>query len=652
MNPLVLRVLRLCAAILLPIAAVRARASTPPLSLPSPTEWARVAADLPADISVVDVAALPEERFTPYDPAAARMGPSDRPPVWLKLRLPSAGVQSRAAVLSIGRGHEDYVDLYLPDGSGGWRRLRAGEALPQRDRAWRGLRNAFPLILPAAGQPETIAFLRVAERLAPEWTLVLEPDVAAFAAAEEREIALFLAYFGALGAIFAYNLFLYLRLRYRDLLFYLCYLAAFGAMMAVETFTIALFVPLAGDWRTSGIIALFDLSLAGLLLFVREYHELPRLAPRLARATAWLAGGFAAASAIFWADVSRGIGETLFDLNILLAFASLIGIPLLAAWVWLRRGARQARYFLVAFGCYATAMGIVVVSDRFHRFLSPQHERAVALAGSALEFLLLSFAISDRFRRIRREKEALQANYTAQLERDVAARTAELEIANRQKDRLFAVIGHDIRGPLSAIALNSNVALRAGANPALLTEIAGDNHTSARQLLGLLDNLLDWARLQSGETTMRPEEITLAELGAEVVKLYEPVARHAGVTLSVNIPADLRLRTDRSMLATILRNFVGNAVKATPAGGSVRVAAVRDGGRVTVSVTDTGAGLGAEKIAALGLARGRSLPPDAAPRGLGLVVCREFAQKLAGELWAESTPGQGTTLFLALEQEF
>lgn len=249
-----------------------------------------------------------------------------------------------------------------------------------------------------------------------------------------------------------------------------------------------------------------------------------------------------------------------------------------------------------------------------------------------------------------RLREAADRRLFAQREH-LAALSADLAAANAQKDRLFAVIGHDLRGPLSSIALGSAV-LQRGASPDPVAR-AGDIHTASRRLLGLLDNLLDWARLQSGDTPgPRPAELRPAELAAEVFALYENSARHAGVALAHDLPAGLAVGADRDLLATIFRNLVGNALRHSPAGGHVTLAGhfASDSPRVVFSVTDEGPGLPPEKIAALGLARG--VPPPSAvetPRGLGLVVCREFAARLGGELWAEPGPGgRGLVVRLAL----
>lgn len=286
------------------------------------------------------------------------------------------------------------------------------------------------------------------------------------------------------------------------------------------------------------------------------------------------------------------------------------------------------------------------------------------LVGSLFQntFYCAVVLVAARMREANERRLFAQREHLAALHAEAARLNADLAAANAQKDRLFAVIGHDLRGPLSAIALGSAVIQRGDASSSVAR--AGDIHTAARRLLGLLDNLLDWARLQSGlAPAVRSGGVRVADVAAEVLALNEGVARHGGIALSATVPADVVVRADREMLATVLRNLVGNALKAAPAGGRVTLDVAPDGapgtsaaaeapaGRVGLRVTDDGAGLAPEKIAALGLARGRAAVADveATPRGLGLIVCREFAARLGGELWAEPGPdGRGLVVLLAL----
>lgn len=242
-----------------------------------------------------------------------------------------------------------------------------------------------------------------------------------------------------------------------------------------------------------------------------------------------------------------------------------------------------------------------------------------------------------------------QREHLAALNDAMQRLNADLVLANRQKDRLFAVIGHDIRGPLAAIALGSTVLARGTTSDPRAR--AGEIHVTARRLHTLLQNLLDWARLQEGRPGSRPEPVALAEVAGEAAALHETVAAHGGVRVEVRVPPDLVVPTDRHLVATILRNLVGNAVRATPPGRSVHVASAPDGGGGgwLLSVTDAGPGLGEDRLRELGLQRGEPGPPEPSPRSLGLVVCREYAAALGGALWAEPAPGgAGLRVTLAL----
>ena len=619
--------------------------------LPGPGSWAEVAFDLPAGFSVNQVAALPDARFAPYDPRHTRRAApaTEQHPIWLKLRLPSDGAAPRTAVLTVGRGYEDYVDLFLPDGAGGWRRERGGEAVPPRARAWRGLRTAFPVVLPGGAQ-DVVAYVRIVERYRPEWTLTLFPDAAEFTAGENREIAFYFAYFGALGAIFAYNLFLYLRLHYRDLLYYLCYLAIFGAMTAIETFITALFVALPG-WRDSGTLALFNLSLAALFLFVREYHELPARAPRLARAVLGIAVFWAAAFGMVGVDVAQGAGRVLYKADTLLLLVATAIIPIISVIAW-RRGARQARYFLIAFGCSLAGTGIATVNTFLH-VLPPHVDDAVALVGSVLELVLLSFAISDRFRRIREEKEALQADYTQQLERDVSTRTAELVRLNLEKDELMRVVAHDLRAPLAALR---GTAQLVRASPTLTApddrDAIDEIGAAATRMVKLAGDLLA-NHAGDGRIPVRLVDAEAHRALADVARRFRDLAAAKKQTLALE-PATEPLVAchDPALLAQVLDNFVSNALKFSPAGARIRLAASRrPTGAIRLAVHDAGAGLSEadrEKVFQP-FARLDARPTGGeASAGFGLAAARKLALAMDARVGAENAAAGGAIFWVEL----
>ncbi len=641
------------AAIALAVLAVRAADPSPALE----SRW--LLPDAPAN-DITTVAALPDDAFQLTSPT---IGATPSPQLWMRLTLRGAPPAGAAlGILEVGSRYDDLVELYVPAPDGDWQLLRSGEAIGPHGRAWPGLSAAFAISPPAPGE-KLVLHARVHEHGGAAPRAVFHPDAAAFTAREQAEINENLLYFGLLAALFAYNAFLFVRLRYRDLLYYLIYLACFATAMLGGTYTATLFFPFPSPWRESVLLAAFNGALVALLLFVREFHGLPTLAPRLARVTGIVASVFALGLLAPLFDYRTPWVHAAFTLNFFLLLLGVIFVPVVSVLAW-RRGARQARFFLLAFALYL-AGHVAVLLEAFGLHLpSGWAERGMRI-GSAAEMILLSLAISDRFRRLRAEKDALQANYTAQLERDVAARTRELQetaarlaASNADKDQLVAIIAHDVRTPLVsllAVARSLHAAAPAEA-PALAQGIA--QRTGA--LLALINNLLDWARLHTGQSRHEPAPFAVAGIANSVIAAHAPLAAEKNLLLGNAVPDDLLAHADLHGVECVLRNLVGNALKFTPPGGRVWLDAATLANAPTdtsapawieIHVHDTGPGLPADLRAALATAAVvPSAPGTAGERGagIGLALCRELVARDGGTLTFASPPEGGTVATVRL----
>ncbi|MET4107608.1 HAMP domain-containing sensor histidine kinase [Hymenobacter sp. UYP22] len=234
---------------------------------------------------------------------------------------------------------------------------------------------------------------------------------------------------------------------------------------------------------------------------------------------------------------------------------------------------------------------------------------------------------------------------------------ARLRAAQTTQNRLYSIIGHDLRAPLAAfegLATLLDYYGRTGPpGPAEWTEVTAEVRQTTRQLTGLLNNLLHWAAQQSGELTYQPEPLAAAELLAEVAALYTPATRAREVTLQVSVSAGLLpLWADRNMVLTQLRNLLGNALQAAPSGSIITLAARPADHGLELSVADAGPGLTTAQLATLGT---QDAATGLAPRlpgqrgtGLGLPLVRRLAECQQGRFWLTSIPGQGTTAHLAL----
>lgn len=229
----------------------------------------------------------------------------------------------------------------------------------------------------------------------------------------------------------------------------------------------------------------------------------------------------------------------------------------------------------------------------------------------------------------------------------------KLEEANRSRDLFFSIISHDLRGPMGALLGLSEVAEnRLAGAPATerhadreLVELAGLMHRSAEHLYSLLINLLEWARLQTGQMRCRPEWLALDALAEQVTGVLAGPAAEKGVWLRSRVAPGTVAWADPVMVRSVLLNLVGNGLKFTREGGTVTVRAERAGAAVAVVVEDTGVGMAPEDVAQLfRIESTRSRTGTAGERGsgLGLILCREMVERNGGAIAVESEPGAGS----------
>jgi signal transduction histidine kinase len=244
--------------------------------------------------------------------------------------------------------------------------------------------------------------------------------------------------------------------------------------------------------------------------------------------------------------------------------------------------------------------------------------------------------------------------------RDEVARAFNglVQRAFRLRGEAVATLGHELRTPLNAVLVLARVLADdpEGHLTPKQREYASTLLSSGQELLGLLDEMLDFSKAEAGKLRLEPREVELAELLAPLERVFRPVAEERGLGFHVEVrpEAPRRLRTDPKRLLQVLRNLLSNAVKFTHA-GEVRltVAPVR-GGRVAFAVADTGIGIAPEQQHVVFEAFQQA--DDGTSRryggtGLGLAISRELARRLGGELRLESEPGRGSTFFVTLPTE-
>ncbi len=229
------------------------------------------------------------------------------------------------------------------------------------------------------------------------------------------------------------------------------------------------------------------------------------------------------------------------------------------------------------------------------------------------------------------------------------------ESANVAKSRFLATMSHELRTPLNAIiGFADAMAHENGDVPAdLIAEYSGQIGNAGKQLLSLINIILDVARIESGQFEPGGEVMEICQLIQMAVRKADAAAQEAGVAITVRLPEDLpRLRGDEKQISQAVAQLVSNAVKFTPPGGAVRSeAGVTPEGGMVVAVADTGIGIPAadqERVFEPFMQLDGSLSRRYPGAGLGLFIARAIVAAHGGQLSLTSEPGAGTTARIAL----
>jgi signal transduction histidine kinase len=258
--------------------------------------------------------------------------------------------------------------------------------------------------------------------------------------------------------------------------------------------------------------------------------------------------------------------------------------------------------------------------------------------------------------------QAVIAIENVRLFQEIQEKSRELETANdrlKELDQLksdfVSNVSHELRTPLTAIK---------GAVDLLLREVPGpltENQThyltrvrsNTQHLAGLINDLLDLAKIEEGKVELKGVRVSVGGLVHEVMGTMKPLAAEKPVLLEVQVPEpSVLVWADRDKVTQVLMNLIGNAIKFTPPQGRVMVSASRDGTEwAQVSVSDNGPGISAEerqKIFHKFYQVSEGGGPKPKGTGLGLAISKALVELHGGKIWVESEPGRGSTFYFTL----
>jgi signal transduction histidine kinase len=227
---------------------------------------------------------------------------------------------------------------------------------------------------------------------------------------------------------------------------------------------------------------------------------------------------------------------------------------------------------------------------------------------------------------------------------------------NLQKDKFYSIIAHDLRGPFNGF-LGLTELMAEDVDDMSNDEIkfaASNLRSSAKNLFNLLENLLEWTRMEQNLVPFEPKEYPLEPAVSESIITFNSIAEKKEISINIQIPSDLILFSDKNMFQAVIRNIVLNAIKFTPKKGSVHIHAFENPTNVTITIKDSGIGMHQDLINDLfktDTKNNRVGTENEPSTGLGLVLCKEFVEKHNGQIWAESEEGKGSTFHISFPKK-
>jgi len=277
-----------------------------------------------------------------------------------------------------------------------------------------------------------------------------------------------------------------------------------------------------------------------------------------------------------------------------------------------------------------------------------QFEHRIIYADGEVGYITVRFAIvkDDKGKTIK--IFGLDQDITERIQAEIELKQSEAQLRelNATKDKFFSIIAHDLRGPFSGFLGFTEIMANDLASLTMdeIQELSVNMRNSATNLYRLLENLLQWSKMQQGTISYNPELWPLLQVIEESI-LMEP-ARNKGISIAYDIPDSIEVCADVNMFQTVIRNLVSNAVKFTPKGGTINVSAkILNDKSVEISVKDTGIGISPEMIGnlfRLDVQTNRLGTEGEPSSGLGLLLCKEFIEKHGGKISVESAVGKGS----------
>lgn len=601
-------------------------------------------------LDTLDILQLQNKLFEPVNSDDASLG-YDKAIHWYRFDVVNRSSRTNW-FLEIPYPLLDHIEFYSIDQKGEWSLQYSGDMYKVSTRVVNHKNFVFPFYIKCETR-ETF-YVKVVTTSAIQVPMVIRSAEGLRDSIYTSQFANGLFY-GIIMVMIVYNLFLFLSIRDRTLLYYVFALAAGGIVIAY--FNGYGFYYLNPEFpEFNRIVAIFASP-----LFIISSAALARSFLELKRFSFWLDRTLMAVAvvAVIFALLKIGLGDYISHVPIRLLSLVNFTMILTSAVYCLMRNFRPARYFLLAW-VTILVLGILLLLRNVGWVEGSWLIDNSLYVGGVLQVLLISFAFGDRFSALQRENlEAKERELSRELqekerlEREVLLRTEEIRLKNAQleesnniKNKLFSIVSHDLRGPLISLQGVLDMVNIDELSPEDIKKFTGKVGVRLHHTADFLDNLLQWSRMQmQGEAfMMTPEKFPLQHLLISATQVLRGEADRKNIRLSIDTPP-VEVYADMNMMQTVVRNLVSNALKFTYPGGRIALTATREDGFVTVRVSDDGTGISPEAMQKLFTPAGFSKPGTQLEKGtgIGLAICKEFVERNGGTIRVQSKVGEGTT---------
>lgn len=232
--------------------------------------------------------------------------------------------------------------------------------------------------------------------------------------------------------------------------------------------------------------------------------------------------------------------------------------------------------------------------------------------------------------------------------RIIVQKNIELKRTISNRDKMYSVIAHDLRSPMASIRMVLNLVVQTVSPEAIGPEmfyLIDKANKETEETHDLLDNLLKWTKSQTGRLKVAFQEFEISDVVTGVADIFSLIAETKKINLTTEYHDEgLKVRADKDMLNTVLRNFLSNAIKFSNEGSSIEIVVSRKDNFSKVGVRDHGVGIAPDRIDSI-FHKGETTygTNNEEGSGLGLQLCKDFAVKIGGDVMVESVLGEGST---------